>query len=56
MKKFLICLLQLKRLDHGLFLAYSLGKGALAGASAVGLGALCYYGSGVKPGTLQEAQ
>ncbi|XP_073941980.1 growth hormone-inducible transmembrane protein-like [Choristoneura fumiferana] len=35
--------------------AYSLGKGALAGASAVGLGALCYYGSGVKPGTLQEA-
>ncbi|CAG4998379.1 unnamed protein product [Parnassius apollo] len=35
--------------------AFSLGKGALAGASAVGLGALCYYGSGVKPGTLQEA-
>lgn len=37
-------------------LAFSLGKGALAGASAVGLVALCYYGSGVKPGTLQEAQ
>lgn len=36
--------------------AFSLGKGALAGASAVGLVALCYYGSGVKPGTLQEAQ
>ncbi|XP_034826666.1 growth hormone-inducible transmembrane protein-like [Maniola hyperantus] len=35
--------------------AFSLGKGALAGASAVGLAALCYYGSGVKPGTLQEA-
>ncbi|KAJ2953755.1 hypothetical protein O0L34_g1381 [Tuta absoluta] len=35
--------------------AFSLGKGALAGASAVGIIALCYYGSGVKPGTLQEA-
>lgn len=35
--------------------AFSLGKGALAGASAVGVVALCYYGSGVKPGTLQEA-
>ncbi|XP_049867723.1 growth hormone-inducible transmembrane protein-like [Pectinophora gossypiella] len=35
--------------------AFSLGKGALAGASAVGLAALCYYGSGIKPGTLQEA-
>ncbi|GBP76686.1 Growth hormone-inducible transmembrane protein [Eumeta japonica] len=35
--------------------AFSMGKGALVGASAVGLGALCYYGSGVKPGTLQEA-
>ncbi|KOB71710.1 Transmembrane BAX inhibitor motif-containing protein 5, partial [Operophtera brumata] len=34
---------------------FSLGKGALAGGSAVGLVALCYYGSGVKPGTLQEA-
>ncbi|XP_013182894.1 growth hormone-inducible transmembrane protein [Amyelois transitella] len=35
--------------------AFSIGKGALAGASAVGIVALCYYGSGVKPGTLQEA-
>ncbi|CAG9098519.1 unnamed protein product [Plutella xylostella] len=35
--------------------AFSLGKGALAGASAVGIVALCYYGSGVKPGTLQES-
>ncbi|VVC92215.1 unnamed protein product [Leptidea sinapis] len=35
--------------------AFSMGKGALAGASAIGLVALCYYGSGVKPGTLQEA-
>lgn len=33
-----------------------MGKGALAGASAMGLAALAYYGSGVKPGTLQEAQ
>ncbi|KAL4719744.1 hypothetical protein ACJJTC_009069 [Scirpophaga incertulas] len=36
--------------------AFSLGKGALAGASAVGMVALCYYGSGAKPGTLQESQ
>lgn len=36
--------------------AYSLGKGALAGASGMGMIALCYYGSGAKPGTLQEAQ
>ncbi|XP_026727028.1 growth hormone-inducible transmembrane protein-like [Trichoplusia ni] len=35
--------------------AFSLGKGALAGASAVGLAALCFYGSGVKPGICQEA-
>lgn len=33
--------------------AYSLGKGALAGASAVGLGALCFYGIGLgKPGSI----
>lgn len=35
--------------------AYGIGKGALVGASAVGIGALCFYGSGVKPGTLQES-
>lgn len=35
--------------------AFSLGKGALAGASAVGLGALCYYGTSSKPGTLAES-
>lgn len=27
--------------------AFSLGKGAAAGAAAVGLGALCYYGIGM---------
>jgi len=27
--------------------AYSMGKGAAAGAAAVGLGALCYYGVGL---------
>lgn len=37
--------------------AFGIGKGALAGASAVGIGALCYYGTGIsaKPGTLQES-
>ncbi|XP_075992492.1 growth hormone-inducible transmembrane protein-like [Anticarsia gemmatalis] len=35
--------------------AFSLGKGALAGASAVGLVALCYYGTSAKPGTLAES-
>ncbi|CAB3230807.1 unnamed protein product [Arctia plantaginis] len=35
--------------------AFSLGKGALAGASAMGLLALCYYGTSSKPGTLAEA-
>ncbi|CAH1644805.1 unnamed protein product [Spodoptera littoralis] len=35
--------------------AFSMGKGALAGASAVGLGALCYYGSGIRPGVCTEA-
>ena len=28
-------------------LAFSMGRGLLAGASAVGLGALCYYGLGL---------
>jgi hypothetical protein len=27
--------------------AFTMGKGLLAGASAVGLGALCYYGLGL---------
>lgn len=35
--------------------AFSLGKGALAGASAMSLAALCYYGSGVRPGVCTEA-
>lgn len=30
-----------------LFSAYSLGKGAAAGAAGIGLGALCYYGLGL---------
>lgn len=32
-------------------LAYAIGKGAAAGASALGLGALCYYGLGMGKGT-----
>ena len=28
-------------------IAYGIGKGALVGASAIGLGALCYYGIGL---------
>lgn len=31
--------------------AYSLGKGALAGGAALGLGALCFYGLGFGSGT-----
>lgn len=31
-------------------IAYALGKGALAGGSALGLGALCYYGLGLGKG------
>lgn len=31
--------------------AYSIGKGALAGGSAIGLGALCFYGLGLGSGT-----
>lgn len=29
------------------FLAYAIGKGALAGGSVLALGALCYYGVGL---------
>ncbi|XP_013789662.1 growth hormone-inducible transmembrane protein-like [Limulus polyphemus] len=37
--------------------AFSLGKGALAGASVMGLGALCYYGLGLsnQPGALENS-
>lgn len=31
--------------------AYALGKGAAAGASVIGLGALCYYGLGLGEGS-----
>lgn len=31
--------------------AYSLGKGALAGGAALGIGALCFYGLGLGSGT-----
>ncbi|XP_055919565.1 growth hormone-inducible transmembrane protein-like [Eupeodes corollae] len=35
--------------------AYSIGKGAAAGAAAVGMGALCYYGVGLgSPTTIQH--
>lgn len=35
--------------------AYSMGKGAAAGAAAVGLGALCFYGLGLgNPATIQN--
>lgn len=34
-----------------LFVAFALGKGAVAGASALGLGALCFYGLGLGSGT-----
>lgn len=30
-----------------LFLAFNIGKGALAGGSVLGIGALCYYGAGL---------
>jgi hypothetical protein len=29
------------------FTAFNVGKGAIAGGAAVGLGALCYYGLGL---------
>lgn len=37
--------------------AFSVGKGALAGASALGLGALCYYGLGMssQAGVMEKA-
>ena len=39
------------------FSAFSIGKGALAGASAIGLGALCFYGLGLssQTGALEES-
>ena len=37
--------------------AFTMGQGLLAGASAVGLGALCYYGLGLsnEVGTVDKA-
>lgn len=37
--------------------AFSVGKGAVAGASVVGIGALCYYGLGLssQPGVLEKS-
>ena len=39
------------------FSAFTIGKGMLAGASAVGLGALCFYGLGLsnEVGTVDKA-
>lgn len=38
--------------------AFGIGKGAVAGASLIGLGSLCYYGFGLssKPGALEHSQ
>lgn len=33
------------------FSAYKLGKGFAAGASVLGIGALCYYGAGLSSST-----
>lgn len=40
-----------------LFLAYGLGKGALAAGGALGLGALCFYGLGLsnQTGTIEKS-
>lgn len=37
--------------------AFNIGKGALAGGSLLGLGALCYYGIGIsgEAGALQKS-
>lgn len=32
---------------YGLFTAFNIGKGMVAGASALGLGGLCFYGLGL---------
>jgi hypothetical protein len=34
-----------------LLAAYNIGKGAIAGGAALGLGALCYYGLGLSSRT-----
>lgn len=31
------------------FIAFSIGKGAVAGGAVIGLGSLCYYGLGLSP-------
>lgn len=40
------------------FSAYNIGRGALAGGSVLGMGALCYYGLGLsnEPGALEKQQ
>lgn len=40
-----------------IFLAFNIGKGALAGGAVVGLGALCYYGLGLsnEAGALEKS-
>lgn len=37
--------------------SFNVGKGAVAGASALGLGALCYYGLGLsnEPGAMERS-
>lgn len=41
-----------------LFLAYGIGKGAVAGASVLGVGTLCFYGLGLssKTGAIEQSQ
>ena len=40
-----------------IFLAFSLGRGVVAGASALGIGALCFYGLGLsnEPGAMERS-
>lgn len=45
-------LLRKVKLNLSIFsIAFALGKGAVAGASVLGLGALCFYGLGLGSGT-----
>lgn len=41
-----------------MFLAFSLGRGALAGGSLLGIGALCFYGLGLsnEAGALERSR
>ena len=40
-----------------IFSAFTLGRGLVAGASALGIGALCFYGLGLsnEPGTMERS-